>query len=549
MDSVSPRLPTEAPMPETIGRYRLLRHLKAGGMANVYKAENIETGLVVALKVLSTESAEHPKRLERFRREAKHGARLRHENIVTLYEFGEGAGTLYMALEYVDGIDLEELIRRHGPLGTDDALQIVTQIARALDYAHRMEMVHRDIKPSNILITQKRGKCIAKLADLGLARGGIGAESRVTSDGSTVGTVDYMPPEQAKDSGAADIRSDLYALGCTLYHMLSGAPPFAEGSIVERLVKHAKAEPADLRGTHPQVSEDLWAICRRLLAKKPDQRYQTPADLLIDLAHAMAPLRDPDAAPTRITKVDRGSTRLAGQSDDTPVPNVQSILPLLDRLSVDGVGTEEIVVRTDGNRIAQAQCERGNQAIATGNYDYGMMLILTACRLEPGSVIFHQALRQAQRTRQDAPEVRTWRSGPIQWWLRIRMYFARRTKKPLRVLECGRQLLTCNPDDLGVQLEMVHAALQLGFTDLALCILEAANATYPEHVQIARDLAELLEQQGEIDRALSLWEMVADADSTDRVAHNKTRDLAAEVTRKTYGSGKNKPPAAGSAVL
>src|SRR5437588_4770875 len=216
MASASPHSPTPEPMPESIGKYRLLRHLKAGGMANVYKAENIETGLIVALKVLSTESAEQPKRLERFRREAKHGARLRHENIVTLYEFGESAGTMYMALEYIDGIDLEELIRRHGPLRTADACLIVTQVARALDYAHRMEMVHRDIKPSNILITQKKGKCIAKLADLGLARGGIGEESRVTADGSTVGTVDYMPPEQARDSGAADIRSDLYALGCTL---------------------------------------------------------------------------------------------------------------------------------------------------------------------------------------------------------------------------------------------------------------------------------------------------------------------------------------------
>ena len=161
-----------------------------------------------------------------------------HENLVTLFEAGEADGTLYLALEFIDGVDVEELIAQYGPLTPDDARSIVMQVARALDYAHRMEVVHRDIKPSNILITRRHGRCVAKLADLGLARGGIEEECRVTSDGSTVGTVDYMAPEQARDSGSADTRSDLYALGCTLYHMLCARPPFAEGSIVERLRKH-----------------------------------------------------------------------------------------------------------------------------------------------------------------------------------------------------------------------------------------------------------------------------------------------------------------------
>ena len=546
MSSASPRPASPQTMPERIGKYRLLRYLKAGGMANVYKAEDPDTGLVVALKVLSNESAEQPKRLERFRREARQGARLRHENIVTLYEFGETAGTMYMALEYIDGIDLEELIRRHGALGTEDALEIVTQVARALDYAHRMGMVHRDIKPSNILITQKHGKCIAKLADLGLARGGIGHESRVTADGSTVGTVDYMPPEQAKDSGAADIRSDLYALGCSLYHMLSGAPPFAEGSIVERLMKHVKAEPADLRLTHPQVSEDLWAICRRLLAKKPEHRYQTPADLLVDLGHATAPGIDEALTSTRVTKIDAPSTRVAADSDETPPPTLHTALPLIDRLSRDGVGQAD--PPSNEVRIAQAQCERGTQAITTGNYDYGMMLLLNACRLEPGNVAFYQALRQGQRSRQKATGVGAWRSLPGRVYLRGRLLADRLMKQPRRVLERARQLLTCDPENLDLELEMARAARQLGFTDLARHILETAHEAHGEHIRTARDLAELLESQGDIREAVPLWEMVAREDPNDPVAYRKARDLAAEATHRTYGAGKKKPPAAGSAV-
>src|SRR5260370_9933779 len=149
-----------------------------------------------------------------------------------------------------------------------------------------MGMVHRDVKPSNILNTMQHGRCIAKLADLGLARGGIDEESRLTADGSTVGTVDYMAPEQARDSALSDTRSDIYSLGCTLYEMLSGAAPFCEGAIVERLLKHARTEPVDLRTLNANVPDDLWAVCRRMPAKQPSQRYQTPAELLTDLAHS-----------------------------------------------------------------------------------------------------------------------------------------------------------------------------------------------------------------------------------------------------------------------
>ncbi len=173
MSSASPE-----PLPARIGKYRILCHLKSGGMASVYKAEDPDAHRVVALKVLTTESANQPKRLERFRREAKQGARLRHENIVTLYECGEADGRFYLALELVDGVDVEELLRMYGPLSPKDARSIVTQMAQALDYAHRMGVVHRDIKPSNILITRRHGRCIAKLADLGLARRYRGGEPR-----------------------------------------------------------------------------------------------------------------------------------------------------------------------------------------------------------------------------------------------------------------------------------------------------------------------------------------------------------------------------------
>src|SRR5262245_37841437 len=207
-----------------VGKYQVVGHIATGGMGAVYRALDPDTGAEVALKILAPEMAARPDLLERFRREARHGTRLRHENIVTLYEFGEAGGTNFLVMEYVEGIDLFHYIERCRMLDPAEAVDILTQVVHALDHAFRQNIVHRDIKPSNILLTEVDGRLVAKLTDLGLAREAGDEEFKVTRDGSTVGTVDYMSPEQARDSRATDTRSDLYSLGCTLFHMLTGSP-------------------------------------------------------------------------------------------------------------------------------------------------------------------------------------------------------------------------------------------------------------------------------------------------------------------------------------
>jgi serine/threonine-protein kinase len=266
-----------------LGKYEVVKHIASGGMGAVYKARDTELHRDVALKILPPEMASNPAALERFKREARNAAKLQHENIVGIHEFGEFQGTWYLALEFVEGINLYEYIKRKDKLDPEEARRITIQAALALQHAYRQGIVHRDIKPSNFLVTRKNDRLVVKMTDLGLSREARPEETRVTRHGTTVGTVDYMAPEQARDSSRADTRSDIYSLGCTLYHMLAGKPPFSEGGLTERLYAHVQDEPADLRQFSPRVSDALMAVVRRMLAKQPADRYQTPAELVKEL--------------------------------------------------------------------------------------------------------------------------------------------------------------------------------------------------------------------------------------------------------------------------
>ena len=204
-------------------------------MGVVYKARDEELGRIVALKILTRDLAGKPERVERFKREARHAARLHHENIVTIYEFGEFQDLHYLALEYVEGVDLAHYISDKGRLEVDEVCSITIQATLALEHSFEQGIIHRDIKPSNLLIAKRHGQLVVKLTDLGIAREIADDDNRMTGAGMIVGTIDYLAPEQARDSACADIRSDIYSMGCTLYEMLSGHPPF-QGSVTERLM-------------------------------------------------------------------------------------------------------------------------------------------------------------------------------------------------------------------------------------------------------------------------------------------------------------------------
>jgi eukaryotic-like serine/threonine-protein kinase len=264
-----------------LGKYHIEKKLGSGGMGTVYLAKDTQLRRTVALKVLPRDKAENPTLVRRFKAEAQAAAQLRHDNIVTVFETGEADGYLYIAMEFVDGVDLHEVIARRGPIPVPRSIEMVRQVASALQHAFENKIVHRDIKPSNLLL--RRDGAI-KLTDLGLARSVDDTiETGITRAGTTVGTVDYMAPEQARNSQLADIRSDIYSLGCTWYHMLTGTAPFPEGSMTNKLQAHAIKPPPDPRQMNDQVADGLVAVMHRMMAKKPQDRYQTPQELLDDL--------------------------------------------------------------------------------------------------------------------------------------------------------------------------------------------------------------------------------------------------------------------------
>lgn len=267
-----------------LGKYRIERRLGVGGMGTVYLAVDTDLNRTVALKVLAKERAQNPTLVRRFKSEGQAAALMKHENIVSVFESGQIDGYLYLALEFIEGADVLELIRRYGQIPVKRSIEIVRQTAAALQHACEKGIVHRDIKPSNLMVARDG---TVKLTDMGLARVVDDAvDTSITRDGTTVGTVDYMAPEQAADSRAADIRSDLYSLGCTWYHMLTGHPPYPEGGVTAKLTAHATYPIPNPRDFNPDVPEAVVAVIQRLLAKKREQRYQTPEELLADLESA-----------------------------------------------------------------------------------------------------------------------------------------------------------------------------------------------------------------------------------------------------------------------
>src|SRR5438876_7773662 len=258
------------------GRYRILRKLGTGGMANVYLAEDEVLGRRVAIKILNDRHAGDDQFVERFRREAKNAASLSHPNIVSIYDRGEAEGTYYIAMEYLDGRSLKELIVARGPAPIHLAVDYARQILAAIRFAHRHGIVHRDIKPHNVLVDAE-GRL--KVTDFGIARAGA---SQMTEAGSIIGTAQYLSPEQARGA-AVDQRSDLYSIGVVLYEMLTGEVPFNGETPVEIAMRHLSDTPQPPSTKRPEIPPDLDMIVLRALAKNPDDRFQTAEEMDAEL--------------------------------------------------------------------------------------------------------------------------------------------------------------------------------------------------------------------------------------------------------------------------
>ncbi|MBA2569117.1 MAG: Stk1 family PASTA domain-containing Ser/Thr kinase [Actinobacteria bacterium] len=259
------------------GRYRVIRKLGAGGMADVYLAEDEELGRRVAIKILNDRHANDESFVERFRREAKNAAGLSHPNIVSIYDRGEAEGTYYIAMEYLDGRTLKELLIARGPMSIVDAIHHTRQTLTALRFAHKKGVVHRDIKPHNVMVDAD-GRL--KVTDFGIARAGA---SQMTEAGAIVGTAQYLSPEQARGA-AVDQRSDLYSIGVVLYEMLTGSVPFTGDSPVEIAMKHLSDTPRPPSSIRPEIPPDLDMVVLRALAKNPDDRFQTAEEMDAELA-------------------------------------------------------------------------------------------------------------------------------------------------------------------------------------------------------------------------------------------------------------------------
>ncbi|MFM8892233.1 MAG: serine/threonine-protein kinase [Planctomycetia bacterium] len=283
----------------SLGPYRLERFVGGGGMGAVFRALDTTLDRIVAVKVLSRQQSDDEEMLRRFRNEAQSAARLDHENIGRVHAVGTDDGWHYIVFEFIEGTNLRDVVQRDGPFGVARTIDVTIQVADALEHASQRNVVHRDVKPSNIIITPG-GR--ARVVDMGLARlHHMAGEQDLTVSGMTLGTFDYISPEQARDPRSADVRSDLYSLGCTMFFMLVGRPPFAEGTMVQKLLAHQQDSPPSIESLRPDVPKRLGEILTRLMRKEPDDRYQRPADLMADLAAVADELGLELAVPRPVT--------------------------------------------------------------------------------------------------------------------------------------------------------------------------------------------------------------------------------------------------------
>jgi serine/threonine protein kinase len=353
-----------------LGNYDLLAKLGAGGMGTVFKARHRRLKRVAAIKVLAAHLCTDAAFVQRFQREVETVARLGHPNVVMAYDADEAEMGHFLVMEFVDGRDLASEVEKAGKLSVPRAADYIIQAARGLAYAHTQGIVHRDVKPHNLLLDRSG---LVKVTDLGLARLNSAATAGaggLTQAGGILGTVDYMAPEQAVDSAAIDARADIYGLGCTLYFLLAGTPPYTGPTLVSVLLKHRDAAVPLLRRVRPDVPAGLEAVCARMMAKAVGDRYQTMSEVIAAL-EPFAPASSGVPAPVAgnaprpdLTAASSGSTPPGTVSVLLVEPSrVQSAI-IRQYLEAQGM-TVCRAVTTGADAMAAIQIDRPTSVVAS----------------------------------------------------------------------------------------------------------------------------------------------------------------------------------------
>lgn len=303
-----------------LGDFKLIKKLGQGGMGEVYLAHQVSLDRQVALKIMAKQIASKPGFVERFYREARTMAKLDHPNIVRGYAVGEDQGFHFVAMELIDGKSMQDWLDQLRKLTVGDALHVAIKAADALQHAHDLGLIHRDIKPDNMLVTSKG---VLKVSDLGLAKQ-VDEDNSMTQSGTGLGTPYYMPPEQARNAKHVDHRSDIYALGSTIYHMLSGQYPFKAESTLELILAKEKGQFVPIRRHNPDVPDRLSLIIDKMMAKDPQHRYQNCAALIRDL-EALGMASDtlsfiPNAAPSGAATLGRSRSGAGSSAPPTALP-------------------------------------------------------------------------------------------------------------------------------------------------------------------------------------------------------------------------------------
>jgi serine/threonine-protein kinase len=284
-----------------LGSYRILDLLGEGGVSQVFRAWHTAKKQIVALKVVRKEFLSNPDIVRQFQQEGRTIARLSHPNIIKTFDVEQIGNTYFLAMEFIEGLDLQKLVRLNGPLPIANACDYIRQSALGLQHAHENCLVHRDIKPANLFLVTNAAAAdqtpipgspeakkspvggVIKILDWGLAdmrlpmATGAQEPANTLQREETIGTADYLAPEQAMDATKVDIRADLYSLGCSFYYLLTGQPPFPGGSLLQKLLKHREAQPKPLAESRNDIPEGLAAVMQKVIAKKPEERYRTPA--------------------------------------------------------------------------------------------------------------------------------------------------------------------------------------------------------------------------------------------------------------------------------